>query len=124
MKSARGRILAALIITEAILGGLLTSTATAKSFRITGLDIDAQLHPDGSMDVSESRTYQFRGSFSFAYRDLPLSGRVIFRDFEVLENGRTGLLFTPKSADAISDALLRLARTPELSRKIGAAARR
>jgi glycosyltransferase involved in cell wall biosynthesis len=43
---------------------------------------------------------------------------------EVLENGRTGLLFTPRSADAISDALLRLASTPELCKEIGEAAGR
>jgi glycosyltransferase involved in cell wall biosynthesis len=43
---------------------------------------------------------------------------------EVLENERTGLLFTPRSVAAISDALLRLASTPELGKEIGEAAGR
>jgi len=61
------------------------SAASAKSYRITGVDIHAELKPDGSMDVLESRTYRFNGSFSFAFRDFPAEGRVRFGDFKVFE---------------------------------------
>jgi len=60
-----------------------------KSYQITHVHIDAQLHADGSMDVSESRTYQFRGSYRFAYRILPLQAGVQFTDFIISENGET-----------------------------------
>ena len=67
---------------------LLPTGVEAKSYRITRVDIDARLMSDGSMDVSEARTYDFTGSFSYAYRDMPRGGPVIFGDFEVLEEGR------------------------------------
>jgi uncharacterized membrane protein len=69
-------------------GGLGCGTAEAKSYYISQLDVTAQLHPDGSMEVTESRTYGFEGSFSFAYRDLPTAGPVVYGDFGVSENGR------------------------------------
>jgi len=67
---------------------LPVSGASAKSYRITAVNIDAQLKPDGDMDVIESRTYNFDGSFSFAYRDFPVAGPVRFEDFTVSEDGR------------------------------------
>lgn len=82
------RGLAALIFGIAVLTGPLQSAAMAKSYRITGVDVVAHLRPDGSMDVSEKRTYRFSGSFSFAYRDLPAGEPVVFEAFEVYENGR------------------------------------
>jgi uncharacterized membrane protein len=60
----------------------------AKSYRITGVSIDAQLQTDGSMDVIESRTFEFSGSFSFVFRTLTTQGRVTFQDFKVSENGQ------------------------------------
>ena len=82
------RVLAAVTVGLAVLAVGLHGEAWAKSYRISGVEIDAHLRPDGSMDVSEARTYSFNGSFSFAYRDLPRNGPVDFEDFMVLENGR------------------------------------
>ena len=65
----------------------LPDVFAAKSYRITGVTIDAQLQPDGSMDVIESRTFKFSGSFSFVFRTLTAQGRVTFQDFNVSENG-------------------------------------
>ena len=62
--------------------------SAAKSYRITGVSIDAQLQTDGSMDVIESRTFKFSGSFSFVFRTLATQDRVTFQDFRVSENGR------------------------------------
>jgi len=66
----------------------LPDVFAAKSYRITGVSIDAQLQTDGSMDVIESRTFKFSGSFSFVFRTLTPQGRVSFQDFKVSENGR------------------------------------
>lgn len=66
----------------------LPDLSAAKSYRITGVSIDAQLQTDGSMDVIESRTFKFSGSFSFVFRTLITQGRVTFQDFKVSENGR------------------------------------
>ena len=82
------RTLAAFLLILAALSMTLHSPVSAKSYRISGVEIDAHLRPDGSMDVSETRTYSFNGSFSFAYRDMPLGGPVDFENFEVLEDGR------------------------------------
>lgn len=82
------RGLAAIVLGIALLSGALQSQALAKSYRITGVDLEAHLRSDGSMDVSEKRTYRFSGSFSFAHRDLPLGEPVVFEAFEVYESGR------------------------------------
>jgi uncharacterized membrane protein len=65
----------------------LPDVFAAKSYRITGVTIDAQLRQDGSMDVIESRTFKFSGSFSFVFRTLTAQGRITFQDFNVSENG-------------------------------------
>jgi hypothetical protein len=76
-------VLAAFAVLLAPLSGL-----SAKSYSITGVNIDARLSPDGNMEIVESRTYKFNGSFSFAYREIPAGGPVEFEDFKVSEDGR------------------------------------
>ncbi|MGD8537487.1 MAG: DUF2207 domain-containing protein [Candidatus Aminicenantes bacterium] len=66
----------------------LPDVFAAKSYRITEVSIDAQLRLDGHMDVIESRTFDFSGSFSFVFRTLETQARVTFQDFRVSENGR------------------------------------
>jgi len=61
--------------------------ASNKDYIISKLEINAQLHPDGIMDVIESRTYKFNGSFKYAYRDLLRKGGVQYSNFSVSENG-------------------------------------
>jgi uncharacterized membrane protein len=78
-----------LLVLAAVTTLLLPVTgAFAKSYRVSGVDIDARLKPNGDMDVVESRTYDFDGSFSFAYREIPIDGPVEFVDFKVSEGGR------------------------------------
>jgi len=57
-----------------------------KYYDMTHLDLTAELLADGSMEVTESRTYAFRGSYSFAYRYLPADGSVSFQGFQIFEN--------------------------------------
>jgi uncharacterized membrane protein len=80
--------LAATFLVAAMLVGTFHHDAQAKSYHINRVDISAQVYGDGSLEVTESRTYDFQGAFSFAYRDLPASGRVSFGDFRVSEGGR------------------------------------
>jgi uncharacterized membrane protein len=87
--------------------------AVAKSYRITDVHIDAQLHADGSMDVKESRGYRFEESFTFAYRDLPTGGPVKFENFGVSEAGRPYRL-----SDAQAPGTYRITNIPGGSRII------
>jgi uncharacterized membrane protein len=66
----------------------IPNLSAAKSYRITGVSIDAQLQTDGSMDIIESRTFKFSGSFSFVFRTLGTQGPVTFQDFRVSEKGK------------------------------------
>jgi len=59
----------------------------SKSYSIQQVKIHARLLEDGSMDVSESRQYQFDGDYSFAYQRFPLAGPVSCEGFQVMENG-------------------------------------
>jgi uncharacterized membrane protein len=59
----------AMAILMVINGNLL-----AKSFSIERIEIQAVIQPDGSMQINESRTYNFRGNFSWADYRLPLTG--------------------------------------------------
>ncbi|UCH83634.1 MAG: DUF2207 domain-containing protein [Candidatus Latescibacterota bacterium] len=65
------RLLFSIGILVVLVGAVLTP-CQAKTFRIERIHVDAQVHPDGSMDVTESITYLFDGEFAFAYRDIPL----------------------------------------------------
>jgi uncharacterized membrane protein len=61
---------------------------SAKSYQFTHVHIDAKLMVDGSMEVTESRTFRFSGSFSYAFRSFLVSGSVMFADFRVSERGQ------------------------------------
>jgi uncharacterized membrane protein len=63
-----------------------------KSYKMNNVSIVADLKADGSMQVTESRTYQFRGSFKYAYRTFPLGSGIDYSDFGVSENGQPFLL--------------------------------
>jgi len=51
-----------------------TSGAFAKSYEMTRVWIDAQVAPDGSMTVTEERTFDFTGDYTFAYWELDKGG--------------------------------------------------
>jgi len=94
-------------LTSIVAGGIalmlaICSPVSAKSYRITEVEIDARLQPDGSMIVSEDRTYSFDGSFSFAFRDMPGGQEVTFSEFEVYEGGRAYSLSDSESPGTYS----------------------
>lgn len=59
-----------------------------KSYRMDDVTISADLASDGSMSVSEARTYRFRGRFKHAYRTFRLDDRIEYEDFRVSEDGQ------------------------------------
>jgi uncharacterized membrane protein len=87
-KVPRTRIAAEVFVLAILLCAIPCTHAQAKSYRINKVDVAARIFADGSMVVTESRTYDFRGSFSFAYRDLPVVGPVRYGDFGVSEGAK------------------------------------
>ncbi|HIH32820.1 MAG TPA: DUF2207 domain-containing protein, partial [Candidatus Diapherotrites archaeon] len=53
---------------------LLASFASAKSFYFPNVSIDYKIAEDASVQAREELTFNFEGSFSFAYREIPLQG--------------------------------------------------
>lgn len=52
------------------LGVIPANAATTKDYSITNVTINNTVNTDGSMNVIESRTYNFDGSFSYAYQSI------------------------------------------------------
>lgn len=59
-----------ILLTTLVVG--LALPALAKSYEMAGADVDIVVESDGSLLIVESLTYDFDGSFSGAYRDIPL----------------------------------------------------
>jgi len=59
-----------IFLTWCLLFSFTPTVALAKEYGIRSVNIDAHLNADGSMDVTEARTYDFNGSFSYAYQYL------------------------------------------------------
>ncbi|MFN8152073.1 MAG: DUF2207 domain-containing protein [Solirubrobacterales bacterium] len=58
-----------------------------KQYEIDNADVDVQLQPDGSLLVHESLDFDFHGSFSGAYRDIPLNGDAQITGMRVSSGG-------------------------------------
>ena len=52
--------------------------AVAKSFHIAGADVAVEVESDGSLLITEIISFDFSGSFSGAYRDIPLKAGETF----------------------------------------------
>ncbi|MCB0864379.1 MAG: DUF2207 domain-containing protein [Solirubrobacterales bacterium] len=59
-----------------------------KQYEIDNADVDVQLQRDGSLLVHESLDFDFQGSFSGAYRDIPLNGGARITGMRVLSGGQ------------------------------------
>jgi len=66
-----------------------------KRYKIDKVDIEAAVHPDGSMTVQEKREYNFKGAFTYAYRQFPNQEGISFSDFSVIADGE----FLPQSQE-------------------------
>jgi hypothetical protein len=66
---------------------LIAAPAAAKSFNLTNADVEIVVEPDGSVSVTEHITYDFDGSFTGAWRDIPLRAGEEVVDAQVAEGG-------------------------------------
>lgn len=66
---------------------LLSFTTQAKEYSIPELRIEVSVNPDGTVTITEHRTYVFDGDFSWANYELPKSGFSAIRNIQVSENG-------------------------------------
>lgn len=63
---------------------LLSGLASAKSFSLDSANVEFVINPNGSVSVTEFITFNFSGSFTYAYRDLPI-GSWEYQDFKVFD---------------------------------------
>ena len=75
-----GALLACLLFASAV-------PAQAKSYHFGLTQIAAEVRPDGVMHVQEVREYVFSGSFSEAWREIPLDPGQSVENFVLSENG-------------------------------------
>lgn len=68
---------------------VLAVPASAKSFSINGAEVFVEVDADGSLTVTENITYDFSGSFSGAYRDIPLKSGETFEFISVSDESIT-----------------------------------
>ncbi len=67
---------------------LIPSAVQAKSYTMERIDIQAAILDDGSMKIEETRTYEFRGQFSWADYRLLLKDLGTIQDFKLSEGNR------------------------------------
>lgn len=65
----------------------VTESAVSKSFTIPEIRVEVAVQSDGSIRITEYRTYQFDGSFTWADYRLPFQGFTTIEDIRVSENG-------------------------------------
>lgn len=86
MKSFVLRLIGALIVIAvvAVVMAIAPSVPTSeKEYEISDADVAVKLQEDGSLIVRESLPFDFTGSFTGAYRDIPLQPGVRITDVEV-----------------------------------------
>jgi hypothetical protein len=79
-KRLRLLVVAALVLLPAL-------PAFAKSFWMSTADVTVVVNSDGSLQVTEILTFDFSGSFSGAYRDIPLNSGHTIRGVTVSDEG-------------------------------------
>lgn len=61
--------------------------SVAKDFSIPEIQIEVQINPDGTLQITEHRTYVYDGSYSWANYTIPKDGFTHIRNIEVSEDG-------------------------------------
>ncbi len=86
------------------------SAALAKDYSMPSVDITADMRPDGSLDVTERRTYDFDGDFTRVYWDIPVSPDI---GVEVLGATGQGGTLRPTTAEGRPPGTYRVTQDPE-----------
>jgi hypothetical protein len=87
-KAYGGPIRALLAATAALVALAAAPLAEAKSFSLAGATVAIDVEPNGTLAVSETITFTFDGSFSGAFREIPLRPGEAITDVEVSEYRR------------------------------------
>ncbi len=90
MKRFLLRLIGALLIIAVVAAVSAVAPAiptSEKEYEITDADVSIRLENDGSLLVHEALPFDFTGSFSGAYRDIPVLDGVQLSDFGVREAG-------------------------------------
>jgi len=61
--------------------------AQSKRYSVDQISVNALVTRDGALEVEEDLTYRFRGSFTFAYRDIPQDSTTRISELAVSEPG-------------------------------------
>src|SRR5699024_8439158 len=61
--------------------------SVSKEYEIPPIRVEAHIQSDGSVRITEQRTYDFGGSFSWADSRLPFKGLTEITDIRVVESG-------------------------------------
>lgn len=75
-----------------------SGTAQAREYYIEALDIEAEVHQDGRVSISETRRVRFDGSYSWLEQRFRKRGFTDIENIEVRLNGRA-LRFNPEGRD-------------------------
>lgn len=68
-----------------ILLSLISTIASSRDYSMGKLHVNIELLKDGSMWVTEHRSFTFEGRYSQIYRTFPVQDRAVFSDFTVFE---------------------------------------
>ncbi len=69
-------------------GTVVPGVCAAKSYAVERIQVDASVLSDGSMKVAEEITYLFDGSFTFAFREIPLKRGERMTGITLTDGGR------------------------------------
>ncbi len=83
------RRLASSIAAAALCCLAFPAAAAADSADVTDADVTLGLAPDSSLQVAETLTFDYEGSYHASYRDIPLGSNEKMADITVSEGGRT-----------------------------------
>lgn len=75
-----------IVLISALVFGL-SAAATAKDYTIGPLDIHAEIHEDGTVRISENRTFHFEGSYFWVEWRISKDGFAELRDIRVFDSG-------------------------------------
>ena len=93
------RLLAVAVLTVLLL--CIAAPASAKGYEFSSVDIVAEIDRDGNMTVSENRTFDFDGDFTFAFIDLPTNPGWEYTDIQIWENDERFRPATPKDLEPV-----------------------
>ena len=77
--------LSALLLLVIMLSAGITERAVSKSYTIPEIRVEVDIRPDGTIQITEHRTYVFDGSFSWADYRLPLVGYSSIENIRISE---------------------------------------